>query len=371
MRKKIRSLISDLKVAGERLFLNKRRAAHICALNRNVGDNALILAIRQMLAEHFHFQHVEILGNKFPPNALRTLERNDVIIFGGGGLIHSFGPRGNPLERTGTLWDIDLKDLAKLSKPIVLYGVGFNHFYGDPPPLPAMREMFNVLVEKKSLIAFRNDGSEQRFLKYFPEFSGEIGTIPDPGIFFRPVPPKKGGYVVLQIAADRVNLRFGSKFDAFIKFIQELIGKIKQPVKLVPHTPDDERLYREIGPRLKVEVIPFLRRGADTHKMIGLYAGADFSISTRGHSQICSIGNSIPTFSISTHPKVEAFAAACGVSDWCFNLDREDFDIGRAKFADFQEKLPEIRAYLDDLNQGFDRQVTVFNEKILNLVETI
>src|SRR5688572_24728135 len=96
----------------------KPKAAHICALDRNVGDNALNLAIRQMLGDRLDIAHFEILRTQYSNQPLRELRTCDLIILGGGGLIHSYGPRGNPLTDTGTLWRIPLQNLKSLKQPI-------------------------------------------------------------------------------------------------------------------------------------------------------------------------------------------------------------------------------------------------------------
>ncbi len=352
----------------QRLGMFKKRAIHLCVLNRNVGDNALNLAIKSMLSQFFRMRHMELLNNSFDSNSLERLRKADLLIFGGGGLIHSYGPRGNPLNRTGTLWNIQLDDLKRLSTPIVVYGVGFNHFYGDPAPLPQMRDLFRILVDKGALISFRNDGSRERFLEHFPEFEPHIEEIPDPGLFFRPKPHRsQRPYVVLQIAADRLHMRYADRFDEFITFLQMLIERIEEEIHLIPHTPDDETLYREVAKRFPVRVWPLKNRSRDTNTIIGAYAGARFSISTRGHSQICSVGNRVPTFAIATHPKVKGFAQVCGLARWCYCFDRESLHDGLSKFERFIAEQSEIRDQLDRVNRRFDDQISRFNQRVVQL----
>ncbi|MFC2023759.1 polysaccharide pyruvyl transferase family protein, partial [Chloroflexota bacterium] len=149
-----------------------------------------------------------------------------------------------------------------------------------------------------------------------------------------PARPSERAYVVLQIAADRPHLRYGSRFDEFVGFVRSLILRIEEDVYLVPHTPDDQKLYSKLAKELPAEVWPLWNSFEDTEQMISVYAGARFTISTRGHSQICSVGNGVPTFAISTHPKVEGFADVCGMLRWCYCFDREDVVEGRRTIAD-------------------------------------
>jgi polysaccharide pyruvyl transferase WcaK-like protein len=342
-------------------------------MNRNMGDNALNLAIRGMLRPHFRIRHTELLQNTFPRRELRRLDRADLIVFGGGGLIHSYGPRGNPWTRTGTMWDIHLEDLRRLRAPVVCYGVGFNHFHGDPAPLPRMRELFSILRDRGSLIAFRNDGSRGRFLQHFPEFDGVVQEIPDTGVFFRPKPRSRAHeYAVLQIAADRPHFRYGKQFEKLLQLVNTLCEKLPMPIVLVPHTIDDDRLYREFRTKLTkvTSVWPLRTRPRETAAVVGLYAGASLTISTRGHSQILSVGNAVPTFSISTHPKVAGFAEACGMSRWCIDFSTTSIADARDRFTEFLASLPAVREELKRLQDRFDRQVGDFNRQILEMTTT-
>ena len=97
------------------------------------------------------------------------------------------------------------------------------------------------------------------------------------------------------------------------------------------------------------------------------YASAPFSITTRGHGQICSIGNGTPNFSISTHPKVGAFAENCKQQNWCVNFKKCDRDTVLERFVEFLENLGSTRAQLQSLNQEFDRQIATFNQKLFEM----
>jgi polysaccharide pyruvyl transferase WcaK-like protein len=344
-----------------------KKCAHICVLNRNIGDNALNLAIRNLFLDHFQFEHIELLRNKFEKKTLDNLEKNDIIIFGGGGLIHSFNPNGT-WKKTGTMWNINFQDLKKISKPIVLYGVGFNHFFNEPRPINQMKTFFEILNSKNSLISFRNDGSKQRFLSYFPELKNiEIYEIPDPGLFFRITKTQTiEKYVLINIAADRINFRYDN-FDKFKEFMNLLLREINLPVKLIPHTPDDMRLYSTLNLSKKLEILPFYNNVKDTSKVVQLYKNSEFTISTRGHSQIISIGNEIPTFQIATHPKVTAFADECNLKDFCYVYNQNTFDEGIAKFKNFLNNINRIRQDLKKLNNEFDNKIKNFNRRVLKI----
>lgn len=350
--------------------MRRPKGIHLTVLDRNLGDNALNLAIRRMLAPRLRLRHMELLKNPFDERIVCQLQTAPFIVFGGGGLIHSYKPRGNAWERTGTMWNIHLENLERINTPIVLYGVGYNHFFGEPEPLPIMADFFRLLKEKNALVAFRNDGSKKRFLHAFPDFDERwIHEIPDPGIFFRPSRGRRTkDYILLQIASDRMKLRYGDSFDAFLELLRELLEPVAANILLLPHTIDDERLYAETRFPFKVTVLPFRKHRFWTEKYIRYYAAAMFTISTRGHSQICSIGNGVPSFSIATHPKVIGFADSLSMRDCCWQWDPGDTETCRTQFSRFLGDLSALRQRIADLNRQFDQDIAGFNETIYRRV---
>ncbi|MEM6531796.1 MAG: polysaccharide pyruvyl transferase family protein [Myxococcota bacterium] len=348
-------------------------ATHICVLNRNIGDNALNAAIRSMLRRRFRIRHLELLGERFDAGTLRALNRSGVVLFGGGGLIHSYGPRGNAWERTGTMWNITLDDLEALQAPVVLYGVGYNHFYGDPPPHPRMKNFFEVLTAKGSLIGLRNDGSKLRLLQQFPWLESSLVEIPDPGVFFRAKRYRQTRpYIVLQIAADRPKLRYGNDLEGFSQLVTTLCNRVDFDVFLVPHTIDDERLYPTLPLSIRrLNRVPLEKRASHVRSAMKLYTGAAFTISTRGHSQICSIGHGVPTFSLSTHPKVLAFAESTNMADWCVDMRSATHDDVVERFDDFIRWLPALRARLPFVNHKFREQIERFNRRVVEKSERL
>lgn len=352
------------------IFFKRNKIAHLCVLNRNIGDNALNLVIDDRLKENYSIKYINVLNNFFNDKNVEKLQGYKLIVFGGGGLLHSYGPKGNRIERTGTHWHIKLIDLKKLQPKIILFGIGFNHFYNEDGPLPVVRDFFEILIEKDSIISFRNDGSKERFLKYYPEFENYIEEIPDPGVFFRIKQNKPSEpYVVLQVASDRKHLRYGNHINELLEYLKILCSKIDYRILAVPHTPDDVKFNEFLKQHLDIELVPLKNKVKDTKKVVALYSGSQFTISTRGHSQILSVGNNVPTYSIITHPKVEGFAKSCGLMDYTFNFTKNHNDFKNDSFDKFLKDINKIDNKLHILNNNFDQQFHNFIDKIFKLTE--
>jgi len=347
----------------------KQRLIHICPLDRNVGDNALNLAIDRMLRPSFRIEHMELVGNPFDEQAFRRLDRADVVLFGGGGVIHSAsgGASRKNRERTGTMWNMELELIERLSSKIVLYSTGFNRFEGEPPPLEQMGQFFEVLDRKRALVSFRNDRSKERFLDFFPQFDG-IRVTPDPGLFARIAEtPIRGDYALVQIAVDRLEYRYPGGIEQFLELIAKLRELSPVPLYLIPHTTADLKIYTELGSKIPVDgVFGDLTPAATTETAMRLYRNALFTISTRGHSQICSIGNGTPTFALSTHPKAAGFMDEVGQAAATHDYLTGSDDQALERFAAFLARLPEIRQEIASYLVTADSQISDFNRNVVD-----
>ena len=351
---------------------NKKKVIHLAPFDRNIGDNALNFAIEKMLEPRFEIEKMELVGNPFGIDEFRKMSLADAVIFGGGGVIHSCsgGNSRKNRESTGTMWNMDLDLIRELEAKIILYSVGFNKFDGEPEPLSKMGEFFDVLNEKKALVSFRNDLSKHRFLDYFPQFSG-IEVMPDPGLFCRGAVRKVNQpYALAQIATDRLEYRYPNGIEHFIEVVNSLALETSCKVILLPHTNADAKIYGRYRNLLNTVRIFDLKIAFDeVHLAMDLYRNAEFTISTRGHSQICSIGNGTPTFALSTHPKARGFMIEIGQEAACFDYLHESIDLCLPRFRNFLDRLPKIRRELVEVNQQFDDTINSFNKKVIEYVE--
>ena len=132
-------------------------------------------------------------------------------------------------------------------------------------------------------------------LGIFSKAQGILRT--HPGLFLRDCSEKiTGDYCLLQIAVDRLDFRYPDGIDSFLELIKELREISPVPFYLIPHTAADLKVYNKLRGKLPVDgIFGDLTAKEDTMKCMSLYRNDLFTISTRGHSQICSIGNGTPT----------------------------------------------------------------------------
>lgn len=348
-----------------------KKAIHLAAFDRNIGDNGLNIAIENMTSDFLDIRRMEIVGNAFDYDQVKEINDCDVVLFGGGGLIHSCsgGNSRKNRTRTGTMWNIPLKDLINLKPKVVAYGVGYNRFVGEPGPLPVMGDFFKVLKDKDSIVSFRNDNSINNFLEEFPKFEGYVEQIPDPGIFCRNSTNEKSDHVVIQIATDRLEYRYPGGFEKFISFLNKILVNIPYKTILIPHTLSDQKIYSKYKHKIKVDVVyPLMNKVDQTMKVIEVYKRSKYTVSTRGHSQLFSIGNNVPTFSISTHNKVKEFMHNHGLSKYNHDYLESNEEEGLSKFKGFINSLQDYSERLALLNLEFDKTILEFNNKIKSFI---
>ena len=168
------------------------------ASNVNVGDEAHVLAIQDML--HARQPHVEfvnwpigwlsqtqlpgklaalprwvqhasrVVKGNYVRRLLREINAADMVLIGGGGVyIHSLLPLHRGL-------------IEGITAPIVLFGVGYNHNFGAPEFSPAALDGIIALGKKAKLQSVR-DAETQHFLQAL----GVPSTlVADPAMFLEP-----------------------------------------------------------------------------------------------------------------------------------------------------------------------------------------
>jgi hypothetical protein len=200
-------------------------------------------------------------------------------------------------------------------------------------------------------------------LNYFPEFSENIEEIPDPGLFFTVTKQSVPSYIALQLAMDRRHYRYTKGVEDLVSFVKKLQSCIDMPMKIIPHTPDDRDWFPKLG--IDAEIVGFHPEIENTESVIAHYANSAFSISTRGHSQICSIGNNVPTFAISTHPKVRGFMIENGLNQYCFDyLENKSHSHGIGLFERFLKELDSYRQKTEHIMEESNRKMVAFLERI-------
>jgi polysaccharide pyruvyl transferase WcaK-like protein len=340
------------------------KALHLAIFDRNIGDNALNYVIDNMFKDKFDTYKTYNIYKKtlIDKNTIDYLNSFDVLIIGGGGLLSSHVP-GKKITKWGTAIRIPL-DKVKSKK--VFYSLGYNNFYPDIAPAGKLVNQLDYIInDKNSYISLRNDGSKERLQDYID--SNKIRTIPDAGTFFN-IKKEFPEYILINIAMDSIPVRYGS-IEKPLKILEKVLKPYeKEKIMFAFHTPDDVRItkvdyFKILQNKFNISIYPFDNNYKNTITSWAVYSKAKFVIGTRGHSQILCAGNSIPCFSIDSHPKIRDYARLNNLGSFCSNID--DKDIFK-KFAYFTENIEEYLKKCLKLKTIWDEQICNYNKELLN-----
>jgi polysaccharide pyruvyl transferase WcaK-like protein len=326
---------------------------HIYAQNYNVGDHLLAYGVQTMFSKWFDPQckfktfdiHLTVLNQEFIE---RLNQEADILLVGGGGLIHGIDK-----------WMLNIEDdlIESIKIPIIVFGVGYNFFRGQDDMSERLKVSIGLMAQKALSFSVRNDGSQKRLLDqglYFKE-------IPAPGFFLNndcKLNLIKKEFVIIQLANDlRGNRGFTEEFNLSLAAVIKEIASYYL-VLLLPHLEVDQTLNEEIYSLVNRIPNVYQMSWYDLIKrehllfIISLYATARFVIAMRGHAQICPIGLNTPVITIASHEKVTAMANRLGYQFLNVEMNDPNFQevlIEKAAFLSDDTNLANLKKYTEDI----------------------
>lgn len=290
---------------------------HFSARYYNFGDYALALGMRNIFCKWFSdrliFKTFDTHDFAFDRFSLRHLnDTADLLLVGGGGLIHEFGGRW--------LFQMPTPLVRQLRVPAIFYGLGYNAFRGQPDIGRGVIANIRALQAKAISFSVRNDGSRERLER----LGISAPEVADPGFFVdgEYVRPVAEPYVVVQLAGDCKPLR-GYSLEALCggiaEFVRHALGRGLRVV-LAPHVREDIALGDAVIERLgspaglsSWDYFAMLREG-QTINGLAYYKHAEFVVAMRGHSQICPMAMGTPVITVANHEKHLGLIAKLGLS---------------------------------------------------------
>jgi polysaccharide pyruvyl transferase WcaK-like protein len=338
------------------------RILHTYCLNFNIGDYALGIGVKNLLREHLDVSFIgetNIQGRDFNEYYINEVvnKRYDLLVIGGGGIIHgAHWPNG-------WFWLIDKELIQQIKIPFIVYGVGYNYWEeeGGIPERGIVH--LKETIKHATYFSVRNDGSAKRILN---QTGIDAPAIPDPGFhinlntdYSRKI---KEPYVIIQIANDKPESRFGSleKRASFVENMREICSELSENYKilLAPHVPDDISISDEIAKgQSNVDVWDFKYFAFDNSKeSLGYYKYADFAIAMRGHGQIVPIAFNTPVIALENHPKHRGLMEELELLE--YNVKISD--------PNFKQILTATIEKLIDNKKSLENQYQLINKKLLS-----
>lgn len=350
------------------------RILHSYCLNYNIGDYALGIGVKNLLRNFLPIDFIcetNLQGRYFNEYYINEVvnKKYDLLVIGGGGIIHgSHWPNG-------WFWLIDKNLIKSIKIPFIIYGVGDNYFIDECIPEKAIEHLQETFKYALSF-SVRNDGSLERVINDIGIYPKEV---PDPGFFVglnteysRPI---EGEYVIIQVANDKIEHRFGSKLnhEQFVLAMKNITRYLASSYKVLfaPHVYEDVALSQDIMQGIENCCIWDFGSLAFDHsdKAVSYYKYADFVLSMRGHGQILPISFNVPTIALCNHPKHKGLMDKLSLTEWAVTIDNPCFDeLVIEKIEVLKKEKASIQERLHLLNiKMFADTANYFEELNLNL----
>lgn len=350
------------------------RILHSYCLNYNIGDYALGIGVKNLLRKYLEVDFIgetNIQGRQFNEYYINEVvnKRYDLLVIGGGGVIHgAHWPNG-------WFWLIDKNLIKEIKIPFIVYGVGYNYWEEEGGIPQRGIEHLKETYKYASYFSVRNDGSANRITQ---QTGLKVPEIPDPGFhinldtFYERY--LKDRYVIIQLANDKPEIRFGSleKREIFINNMREIVKILSKRYKvlLAPHVPDDVSISKRVTEGIvNSEVWDFSYFAFDhSARAVGFYKYAEFAVAMRGHGQIIPIAFNTPVIALENHPKHRGLMNELGLSDFSLKIDQPEFLEKLLSTIDLLENSPDLKDKYRLINEKLNLDS---KEALLNIKEQI
>lgn len=348
----------------------------------NFGDQVLIDATKDAFGASGHTWSPLHVHQRFSTDHLEQVNRATAVVVGGGGLLMSDTARN---ATSGWQWNIDQESLAAIKVPIVGAALGLNDFPGQDLDTAMFRASLETFASSSIFIGVRERSGVERLcellpdelhdrIRYFPcpttlpehlgLRSGTGITHADPfsespfdsvGLAERPI-------IVLNVAMDRTDLRYGSGYPALLEQIAALAHRLEdQGIALIhaSHHRADDRFVDDLDRHHGVMLHRVGLHRLERRRALSVYRHASVVIGSRTHSTALPIGLGTPVIGLISHDKVAAFMADTGRDDWTV----------RATESDLAEQLGHrIEQILSDPTSS-RRSVNEIQDRFRNVIE--
>lgn len=277
--------------------------------HENFGDEAVLRAILKSV-DKTRFS-VEVIKSKDPHKILKTLDKTDLFVFGGGSLLQ------NCTSDLSLLYYLfALKIASKLCRRTIMLSNGIGPIKNSLFSRKNWLKIIGKTINNLDFISTRDSNSQlllQNLLK-----NRKISLLPDPALLhFSKKSAKnntqdsktKNKIVFIPCANELQRHKMTAKILA--RELKTLSVKLALPVLIVVLNPrEDCALARELCSRLGAKMaIP-----KNETELKNLLFGAKLSVCQRYHGALFSVGCDVPTLALSEDPKTQSFCAEMGLN---------------------------------------------------------
>lgn len=336
--------------------------------NGNWGDRALARGTQEVFKKYLGIQEFNIVSVETLVNNQDKLLNQDLIIYGGGGII-------------GELMSAYKGFLSSFPSPIVGYAVGANRFIvptgrEEPYEISDLKLLNYVVKRDFKYFSVRNDGTKEKLLAW--GYEPPLNESPCVGLWSglnlpNTTTSNSKNYVIIQLAGDMLLNRFYYdgidmvKFTRKIDSVKNFLNNKGYDVMFAIHRSEDTVYKRFISKNYREwnwsEMINNIPHGLQSYK------NAKFVIGMRGHAQILPFGFNVPPIALVNQSKNLGFMQKVGLERYAVNINEKRLDtILKVKILELENEYPLIQKHIQSQLQIMDKNVTeefkVIKEKL-------
>jgi polysaccharide pyruvyl transferase WcaK-like protein len=305
----------------------------------NVGDAAVVQAVRQILGEaagRISWSSMLMRELREEPTArrLRFIDSHDLVIIGGGGFCSKYA------------LPVHAAFVERIQPPIVLFGIGHNRHFGEPALDSRQLESLAALGRRAALTSVR-DRVTQQLLAGF----GVTATLTgDPALYLAArapwrVPQRRHPAIGINVACHNWTLQaqlHESVINMYRNVLRRLLSDCDPQLYYMVHTDLEIHLARQL--RREFPALRICRLPAD--KLLYMYGRLDIALSMMLHASILACAAGTPSVSVAYDEKTPAFFADIGQSHRCFSVVEAQADAVYAACREAlatRDRLPAVR----------------------------
>ena len=321
----------------------------------NIGDTVLSQCVRRTFESRIRVADWRIFPvvKEVNSNTIIEINKCGALVIGGGGL---FLPDTNSNSISGWQWAISKEQLDQIHRPIYVYSVGYNYFKGQEPG-DIFVDSLHYLVKKSTFFGLRNMGSVEVIRRLLPDgLSSKIVFQPCTTtlirkLFKHEMPKKKEtGSIAINMAFDRLDLRYGKSVDLILKQVAKAIRIIETKgykIFYVCHCWDDDKFLPYLREKNIKYVLVDLSRQFPMEAYL-FYNKMDVVLGMRGHAQMIPFGLNCEIISLGTHDKMKWFLDDIKANDWYVDLSESINTISDRIINTFERIHEDERDYTEN-----------------------
>ena len=245
-------------------------------------------------------------------------------MIGGGGI---FPRRLNAAAASGWQWNITKGLLARLKKPIIVFGAGNPPDFHADNYRPVFRKHINQTMKQSIFFGLRSTGAVDAMREYLHDPA-------DAPLVFQPCPTTIAKYLLPGLVGvdhpgeRRLGVQLGLEtphIDSGLKpqdIFPRYVGLVKQlkadgwQIDFFAHKRTDFEFFEEHGERLGLNPVQLYGTPKVLFTGVHAYAQPRIVLGARGHSQMIPFGVGRIPLSLSTNQKIRFFAHEAGHPEW-------------------------------------------------------